>query len=739
MTTAVLATPPYLAFYDLNGAPLAGGKVYTFAAGTTTPKATFTDQSATVPMANPIVLDSSGRATWWIVGAYKYIVKDALGNTIATTDNVTSFSTLAAVGSSFFESFSGDGSTTGFTLSTDEGTDSKGLMIFVDSGQVSDIANGTFATDTIWTKGAGWTIAAGVATATGAISTAISQTATQTLVAGKSYAVTYTITVSAGTLVPSIGGQNGVIRSAAGTYSDVIVAGSSQAIAFTGAGFTGTLDNVTVTLAAGQGYQILNPNQYTIAGTALTIASAPAAGTNNIFVFAPSSLLGAASSAAALAQTYATAALTSETNAAASAVSTAADAVTTANNVTTTNNNVTTTSANVTTSGTNATNAANSATAAAASATAAAASAAQAAGQLIGTSTTSNAVGTGSKSFATQTGLDLAIGGFIVVAETSSPGNFMHGQVTSYNSGTGAAVFNILDTGGSGTYTDWTISVSGPAGTGNVSTTGSPTAGNLAKFSASNTVTNTDLTGDVTTSGTAATTIANNAVTTAKINNGAVTEAKITLVDNTTNNVSTSAHGFAPKAPNDATKYLDGTGAYSVPGGGELILLATKTASNSTALTFTSVITSSYDCYKFIFKLTPASGSNLQVRTSSNNSTFDTSGYDWGNYGWDIFGGVVIGAGTHADSQLILNSGRTIGSTATNGVSGYLELYYPNGTDNYKGMSWFASNNNNSSGPAVNNGGGQRTSNSIVNAIEFYMSTGNITSGTIECYGIKNT
>jgi hypothetical protein len=34
--------------------------------------------------------------------------------------------------------------------------------------------------------------------------------------------------------------------------------------------------------------------------------------------------------------------------------------------------------------------------------------------------------------------------------------------------------------------------------------------------------------------------------------------------DITTNNVSTLAHGFAPKAPNDVTKFLNGTGAYSV-------------------------------------------------------------------------------------------------------------------------------------------------------------------------------
>jgi hypothetical protein len=48
---------------------------------------------------------------------------------------------------------------------------------------------------------------------------------------------------------------------------------------------------------------------------------------------------------------------------------------------------------------------------------------------------------------------------------------------------------------------------------------------------------------------------------------GNVVESEITLVDNTTNNVSTTKHGFAPKAPNDAAQYLDGTGAYSVPAG----------------------------------------------------------------------------------------------------------------------------------------------------------------------------
>lgn len=75
------------------------------------------------------------------------------------------------------------------------------------------------------------------------------------------------------------------------------------------------------------------------------------------------------------------------------------------------------------------------------------------------------------------------------------------------------------------------------------------------------------LTGDVTGAGTGsfAATIANNAVTTAKIINGAVTEAKQTLADNTTNDVSTTKHGYVPKAPNSTSVFLRGDATWATP------------------------------------------------------------------------------------------------------------------------------------------------------------------------------
>ena len=47
---------PKIQFFDNSGNPLAGGFVYTFAAGTTTQLASYTDSSANTPNTNPVVL-----------------------------------------------------------------------------------------------------------------------------------------------------------------------------------------------------------------------------------------------------------------------------------------------------------------------------------------------------------------------------------------------------------------------------------------------------------------------------------------------------------------------------------------------------------------------------------------------------------------------------------------------------------------------------------------------------------
>lgn len=99
---AVLLTAPRIRFLDSNGAPLAGGKIYTYIAGTTTPQATYTTAAGNISNSNPVILDSAGYADIWIVGSYKIIVHDSADNLISSTDNITGFAT-GAVGATFLD------------------------------------------------------------------------------------------------------------------------------------------------------------------------------------------------------------------------------------------------------------------------------------------------------------------------------------------------------------------------------------------------------------------------------------------------------------------------------------------------------------------------------------------------------------------------------------------------------------------------------------------------------------
>jgi hypothetical protein len=81
-------------FLDNSGNVLTGGLIYTYAAGTTTPLATYTSNLGTTAHANPIVLDASGRVPggeiWVVFGStYKFVLKDTNNVLIATYDNIT--------------------------------------------------------------------------------------------------------------------------------------------------------------------------------------------------------------------------------------------------------------------------------------------------------------------------------------------------------------------------------------------------------------------------------------------------------------------------------------------------------------------------------------------------------------------------------------------------------------------------------------------------------------------------
>jgi hypothetical protein len=77
-------------FVGNDNLPLVGGMLYTYAAGTSTPQATYTDSTGSFVNTNPVIANSRGEANIWFTPgqSYKVILTDSLGNTIWTVDNI---------------------------------------------------------------------------------------------------------------------------------------------------------------------------------------------------------------------------------------------------------------------------------------------------------------------------------------------------------------------------------------------------------------------------------------------------------------------------------------------------------------------------------------------------------------------------------------------------------------------------------------------------------------------------
>jgi hypothetical protein len=104
-------------FFTNTGSVLTGGKLFTYAAGTTTPQTTYTTNAGNVARTNPIVLDAAGRVPdggeiWITPASYKFVLTDSNNVLIATYDNISGIGATAYQ----IQNFTGTGSQTVFTL-----------------------------------------------------------------------------------------------------------------------------------------------------------------------------------------------------------------------------------------------------------------------------------------------------------------------------------------------------------------------------------------------------------------------------------------------------------------------------------------------------------------------------------------------------------------------------------------------------------------------------------------------
>ena len=125
-------------FFTNTGAVLTGGKLYTYAAGTTTPAVTYTSSNGATAQPNPIVLDAAGRVPnsgeiWLTDGiSYKFILRDSNDVLIATYDNITGINSNAVSFTNQQQIVVATAGQTVFNLSISYQVATNSLSVFVD-------------------------------------------------------------------------------------------------------------------------------------------------------------------------------------------------------------------------------------------------------------------------------------------------------------------------------------------------------------------------------------------------------------------------------------------------------------------------------------------------------------------------------------------------------------------------------------------------------------------------------
>lgn len=87
--SAPILLQPKPQFCDANGRPYAGGSIFTYVKGTTTPKTTWKDPGQAATNTNPITLDAAGQCDMWGDGDYQLELHDAAGTLIWSAPSTT--------------------------------------------------------------------------------------------------------------------------------------------------------------------------------------------------------------------------------------------------------------------------------------------------------------------------------------------------------------------------------------------------------------------------------------------------------------------------------------------------------------------------------------------------------------------------------------------------------------------------------------------------------------------------
>ncbi len=345
--------------------------------------------------------------------------------------------------------------------------------------------------------------------------------------------------------------------------------------------------------------------------------------------------------------------------------------------------------------------------------------------------------------------------------DATNASNIASGTLSTARLAAGAAVANLgftppaihgTPTGGDcvSWYSATAVADSGAAcgaGSGTVTTTGSPASGNLAAFSGSTSITVGNLSGDCTTSGTlaltcamAASKITSGTVATARLGSGTPSSSTYLRGDQTWATPPAGATVSGTPTTGDCVQWAsassisDAGAACGSGSGGAMVLLATITATaGDTSETFSS-ISGSYSALELDFQAADSANSDPDVTMIFNASTGACYGYQYQGY----YGGTssFTGNNTGATSMKLGNiTGQSVASVAVN-QSQYVIKINNYASSGNKSVSWTGM----SSGTTINaivGAGGSNCSGAISSIKILTAGLGFVAGGVFKLYGLQ--
>lgn len=400
------------------------------------------------------------------------------------------------------------------------------------------------------------------------------------------------------------------------------------------------------------------------------------------------------------------------------------------------------------------------------------------------TSVTSQTIGLGEFTFTVaNNNLAFGPGQFLIVSSNDDPTQYMLGYVISYTNFT--LVLEIVDIAGSGTYTPWNISISGPQGpigpTASVASVSVTSANGFAGTVLNPTTTpaitlSTTVTGILKGNGTAISAAvsgtdyapATSGSSFLKGNGagGFTNQSTINLTDLTAEAANTfvanaTAGSAAPTASVAlSSSQLAGRGStgnlaaitlgsglamtgttldVSSSGTGAMVLLSTQTASSSAQIAFTG-LSSTYRNYVLYFDdIVPSAGGGADLYCQfsvDNGATYlaSLSTYVYAGYSSSEAGTLGSYASPGSAQIVLATSVGGLGQPANDTASGRITLFNPASSVAKRFES--VTNKNFSGLTTFSIMGAESVVTTAVNAIRLLFSTGTITSGIFKLYGI---